>query len=358
MFTYHPNVAVKPGQTLVRLLSKNNLSQKDLALKTGLTEKHISNIIQGRASITDDTAIKLEYVFGGAASFWINLQNNYDEDVARLNFTESLKVEEKLVKLYPISVLIKKGFLSKVTNQTEKLKELLKFFGVASLKLIPNVQAVAYRKTIVKGKKIDQNAVAAWLRIGELAFQKVIENNPSLLEYNEDLFKKQLSEIKKMTKGLDCAEKLPKKLLEYGIILVYSPYLPNTSVSGALRWFGSRPLIQINDHFQAADSFYFSLFHEFAHMILHDKREEYVDYGEIEKEKYEKDADEWACNMLIGENNYQEFINNKDFSLTAIIKFANKLEINRDIIIGRLAHDGKMSWANRARLVGKVIYSA
>ena len=358
MFTYKSEATIFPGVTLAKILEKNNLSQKDLSLKTGLSEKHISNIIKGKASITEDTAIKLEYVFGGAASFWINLQKNYNEDLARQSFKESLKDEEKLVKIYPVGFLTKLNFISKFNTQSEKLKELLKFFGVSSLSLVPNVQPVAYRKTAVKGIKIDQNALAAWLRIGEIEFQKIISDNSSLKDYDEALFKKNLSEIKHMTASSDCPEKLPDKLLEYGIILVYSPYMPNTCVSGALRWFGGRPLIQLNDHLKTADSFYFSLFHEFAHMILHDKRMDYVDYGQTEKEKLEKEADEWACGILINATDYKKFIDNEKISLPSISRFAQQQGLSRDIVIGRLAHDGRISWPDRARLVGKVIYSS
>lgn len=358
MFVYKSEIAIIPGSSLIRVLEKENLTQKDLALKTGLTEKHISNIVQGKASITEDTAIKLEYVFGGKANFWINLQKNYDEDLARQRFKENLKTEEKLVQLYPVSFLTKLNFIPKLADKAEKLKELLKFFGVSSLKLVPDVQPVAYRKTAIKGKKIDGNALAAWLRIGELEFRKIEIGSQSLPEYDESLFKKGISEIKQMTKRSDCAEKLPAKLLEYGIVLVYSPYMPHTSVSGALRWFGGRPLIQLNDHLKAVDGFYFSLFHEFAHILLHDKRLEYIDYGQDEKEKLEKEADDWACETLINSDDYKKFLDNEKITVASVNRFAEQLEINRDIVIGRLAYDGKMSWKDRTRLVGKVTYSA
>lgn len=354
MFVYESEEAILPGVSLARILEKNGLSQKDLALKTGLTEKHISNIIQGKASITEDTAIKLEYVFGGKASFWINLQKNYDEDKARLSFKKGLKAEEKLMKLYPIRLLVKLKFIGPALSLEEKLKSSLKFFGVPSLTLIPAVQAVAFRKSVIKGQKIDQGAVAAWLRIGELKFKEIIDSNPTLAAYNETLFRKSLTEIKRLTIKPDFVSLLPKKLLEYGIILVYSPYLPKTYVSGALRWLGGHPLIQLDDHFKAADSFYFSLFHEFAHILLHDKRADYVDYDQGEKRDLEKEADNWACETLIPTADYQGFIqDNPRLSVAAINSFVKKMEISRDIVIGRLAHDGKISWANRSRLVGK-----
>jgi len=358
MLVYQPNVAIFPGQTLARLLSKNSLSQKDLALKTGLTEKHISNIIQGKASITEDTAIKLEYVFGGKASFWINLQKNYDEDLARLDFEEELNKELPLLKSFPIKELVTHNFISVVKEKSERLKELLKFFGVPSLKLVIKAQAVAYRKTAVKGKKIDQNAVAAWLRIGEIKYLKITEKS-DIPTYDENAFKKGLLDIRRMTKQRNFFDKLSEVLLKNGVILIYSPYLHNTFISGALRWIGGRPVVQLNDHLKARDGLYFSLFHEFGHMILHDKRAEYVDYDDkSNKTDIEKEADSWACDVLINTVDYQKFLNQQDISWQSIAKFSEELEISKDIIIGRLAHDGKIRWQDRARLVGKVSYSS
>lgn len=358
MFIYQPNVATIPGKNLASLLLKENISQKELALKTNLTEKHISNIIQGKASITEDTAIKFEYVFGGTASFWINLQKNYDEDVARLAFEEQIKEELPLIKLFPVKELIAHGFISAVTNPVEKLKELLKFFGVAFLSQIKYVQAVAYHQTAIKEKKVDQNAVASWLRIGEIEYKKITEKN-EIPEYNETAFKKSFPEIKKLTRQKDFFGKLPELLLKNGVVLIDSPYLPKTYISGALRWIGGHPVVQINDHLKNKDSLYFTIFHEFAHIVLHDKREEYIDYeGKKEDEVLEKEANEWACDMLISKSDFDKYLEQKDISLNSIDKFSKDLEISKDIIIGRLAYDGKIAWSDRARLVGKVNYQS
>jgi len=72
------------------------MSQKDLCLRTDISEKHISNIIQGKASITPETALILEKVFGMSAEFWNNLQKSYDEDKARI---EEKKLMTKKIEL-------------------------------------------------------------------------------------------------------------------------------------------------------------------------------------------------------------------------------------------------------------------
>lgn len=60
------------------------MNQKELAARLDITPKHLSNIINGNAPITYDTALKLERVIGPSAEFWMNLETNYQLTKARL----------------------------------------------------------------------------------------------------------------------------------------------------------------------------------------------------------------------------------------------------------------------------------
>lgn len=88
---YNPNKAIHPGHIIARALEREEMTQKNLSERTGLTEKHLSQIINGEASITVETALLLENALGGAASFWINLEKNYQETRARLDRSSVLK---------------------------------------------------------------------------------------------------------------------------------------------------------------------------------------------------------------------------------------------------------------------------
>lgn len=356
MSNFNPRTAIIPGRILANLLFKENISQKDLSQKTGITEKHISNIVQGKASITEETAIKFEYVFGGSASFWINLQKSFDEISARLSFEEQLTNELPLVKNFPFNELVKYNFVAKENKSIDKLKELLKFFSIPSLNQVKHAQSVAYHQTAIKEKKVDQNAVAAWLRIGDIKYKELLEKT-NIPVYNESEFRKILLDIKRLTREKDFFAKLPKILLDKGVILLDSPYLSKTYISGAVRWIGGRPIIQINDHLKNKDSLFFTIFHEFAHILLHDKREDYLDYEGLKSHnKEEREADDWACEILISEDSYNDFLLKNNFSITAIETFSRAIEVSKDVVIGRLAYDGKINWKDRTRLVGKVIY--
>jgi addiction module HigA family antidote len=77
------NYIIAPGQTIYELLEVNNITQTDLSSKLGLAPKTVNEIIKGKAAITTETALKLEYVFGLPASFWNNLESNYREKLLR-----------------------------------------------------------------------------------------------------------------------------------------------------------------------------------------------------------------------------------------------------------------------------------
>ena len=82
-YTYEPDYAVPPGQTLQETIETLGMDQRELAKRTGLSIKHVNQIIKGAASITQDTAIRLERVTGVPARVWNNLEANDRTELAR-----------------------------------------------------------------------------------------------------------------------------------------------------------------------------------------------------------------------------------------------------------------------------------
>ncbi|HNW83302.1 MAG TPA: HigA family addiction module antitoxin [bacterium] len=78
-FAYEPDYAIAPGETLKETMESFNMTQKELATRTGLTEQTIIRIFKGDQPITYETANKLELVTGVPARFWNNLESNYRE---------------------------------------------------------------------------------------------------------------------------------------------------------------------------------------------------------------------------------------------------------------------------------------
>src|SRR4051794_11127295 len=70
--------AVHPGRLLKRELGSRKLSANRLALDLGVPSGRITDILNGRRSITADTAVRLARYFGNSAQLWLDLQSQYD----------------------------------------------------------------------------------------------------------------------------------------------------------------------------------------------------------------------------------------------------------------------------------------
>ncbi len=67
-----------PGRLLRRELQARQLSANRLALNLGVPSGRITNILNGRRSITADTALRLGRYFGNSPRFWLDLQSQHD----------------------------------------------------------------------------------------------------------------------------------------------------------------------------------------------------------------------------------------------------------------------------------------
>ena len=69
---------IHPGRLLKRELRARSLSANRLALDLGVPSGRITDILNGRRSITADTALRLGRYFGNSAQFWLDLQGQHD----------------------------------------------------------------------------------------------------------------------------------------------------------------------------------------------------------------------------------------------------------------------------------------
>ncbi len=74
--------AIHPGRLLRRELEARKLSANRLALDLGVPSGRITDILNGRRSISADTALRLARYFDNSARFWLDLQSQYDSAIA------------------------------------------------------------------------------------------------------------------------------------------------------------------------------------------------------------------------------------------------------------------------------------
>nr|WP_238360686.1 HigA family addiction module antitoxin [Iningainema tapete] len=81
--TFTPDWVSPPGDTIADLLEERDWTQAQLADRLGYTEKHISLLINGKAPINEETALKLERVLGSTAAFWLSREAQYRAHLAQ-----------------------------------------------------------------------------------------------------------------------------------------------------------------------------------------------------------------------------------------------------------------------------------
>lgn len=345
---FRPDYAVPPGATLREALESMGMSQAELALRMGRPKKTVSELANGKAAITADTAVQLERVLGVPAHVWLALESNYREDLARLKERELLADALNWAKEFPIHEMTELGWLKRCSTKEEQAGELLSFFGTASVNAWHEAHhcPVAFRKSTAH--RCSEYSVLAWLRKGELQ-ARAIECAP----FTRASFRKALLETKKLFReGPGVFVPAIRDICSRsGVAAVFIPELPRAPVSGAARWVSStKALIQLSLRYKTEDHLWFSFYHEAGHLLLHQKRDRsFVDFVSSPQTSQmadgeEEEANRFAEEILIPSNEIASFLAAGETKRSSIVAFAKTLGVTPGIVVGRLQHEGLIPW--------------
>jgi addiction module HigA family antidote len=337
---YFPQIAFHPGETLSDKLEEMGMSIKEFALRSGKPEKTIHAVINGNSSVTADMSVAFETVLKIPANFWMNLQRSYDEFVAREERKKILEDSYEWARKFPYAEMVKKGWLSSKTQIAEKTEELLKFFSFSNFKAWEDYYfnqelKLSFRISLSHSK--EPFAVSAWLRRGELQSAEI-----EAAVYSEKKLKEVLPQLKKLMADHpeNFFKSLQEKCLQAGVKVVYTPFINKAPVNGCTRWINDSPLIQLSGRYQNNGSFWFTFFHEVGHILLHGKKEIFLEnltYSDINLEK-EAEADDFAVQWTLTKAEENEIIQKEAMTVSDIVDFAKKFKTHPGIIIGRLHH--------------------
>jgi HTH-type transcriptional regulator / antitoxin HigA len=352
----HSDLAIPPGEYLEEVLDELGMSKDELAQRMSRPASKLSPIFKGKKAITPETALQLEMVVGVPAHIWLGLETEYRLTLARQQSKaeeQQVREESHLVTAYCYAHLAKLGAVAKTTKPAEKVRELRRFFGVASLSVVPNVRSyqVAFREGASRGRQRAPEAVASWLRLAERE-AATVTGGP----FDRATLQFALGQMRAMT--LQQPEEFLPRLLELlasaGVAFVLVPHFPGTGIHGATFRIGNgRAVLAMTIRGAWADIFWFSLFHELGHLLLHDKREVIIESDAQDSQSArELEADAFARDTLIPATDYAQVVAANDFMPAAITAFARSVGIAPGVVVGRLQHDGHLrhEWCNDLRV--------
>lgn len=344
-----------PGKTLEEHLLKNAISRKELSQRIAVSEKHISTVINGERGISPTFARKLGYVFEDTA-FWLNLQARYDAEQSRIKDENAISQEEIEV-LKPLREIteyfIKKGYIHNNCGDAEKVMQLRDFLSVSDLLLIPKITYnAAYRAQLSTNIKVNPYVLFAWQRLCEKETEEINLTAP----LNKDLLIKSIPEIKSMMFGRinDGVRNMQQILAKCGIAFDVVKNFRGAPVQGFIKELANKNIILcLTIRGKRADRFWFTLFHEIAHILNDDFKSRFVDFDSVNDETEAK-ADSLACEILIDPSLYKDFIHSGEgFTWPTIVKWAKKMGVTPFILLGRLQNDSILEWTDYTE---KVVY--
>lgn len=336
---YLPDFVSPPGETLEEVLEMRGMTQAELAERTGRPKKTINEIVKGKAAITPETALQFELVLGIPAAFWANREQQYRQALATAEEMTSLEAQAGWLDQIPYRAMVKLGWLPGENQRAKQVQQVLMFFGVVSPERWDQLwsrQQSAFRSSPTL--KSDPAAIAAWLRKGEIEAQEI-----QSADFDPVRFKEALRNVRSLTRDLpsNFASVVVKQCSAAGVRVVFVPELPGTRAWGATRWLNpTAALVQLSLRYKTDDHLWFTFFHEAGHILLHGRRDYFVEADDQATDEKESEADSFALEWLIPKKDYTLFKRLGAYSSGAISRFAGQLGIAPGIVVGRLQHDG------------------
>jgi addiction module HigA family antidote len=346
-------MVTQPGDTVVDYLEFYEWSQRDLARRTGISPKTISEICSGKTPITPTTALMFERVFKRPAHFWLNLQRKFDESVARGRMNAKFSEWDEWAKRFPLVEMQKYGWLERKRPKKMDVESLLDFLGVsspASWQSVWDAQNIAFRQT--RRFTTTPEAISAWIRATEI-FASELEAEIQLKEFNDTVLLSVIDELKRQTRKRpeNFESSIQSLCAQAGVLVVWVPELKHTGVSGCTRWLTDKKvMIALTLRYKTDDQMWFTFFHELGHVLLHRKDKLFIldnahsDLGDgmidPPMRAREEEANRFAADTLIPPESLFYFLMQGEFSNEAIHDLADELQIAPGIIVGRLQREG------------------
>jgi len=332
-----------PVDVLEKLLQEKEWSQRDFAEVLGKPVQVVSEFMKKRKPLTAAWARSLEAALEVPAQHWLNM-----EVLSKLAFEKQVDPDiSARAKLFtttkaPIADLRRRKWISGDSSpdiQRESLK-----------KLLTPMQAVAR-----KSESGDLNA-AQWAWCGRA---REIAETLEVSGFSETKLRKAMARIRVLASKSTGVTKVSDLLKEIGIRLVIVEHLPKSKIDGAAFWLSkTKPVIVLSLRFGRVDYFWFTLFHELAHIFNGDAFS--VDDDILAKDndldEMEDRADKQAAAWLVPQEELAEFIREhpRKISMAQVKQFAAEVGVHSGIVLGQLQHKQLVPWSTGRKLLTPV----
>jgi len=344
-----PFMNIPPGDFIREELESRDWKQEDLAKIVDLSPKHVSRIITGADSISQDVAARLASAFGQSAEYWMNLETQYRARlVAPTEQTLEIADRALIYNHMPIREMVRLGWLRDVGRDAAALAaEVMAFWGLAKLdfSFMDAAAAMCMRSSAAHRKRFNPRHALTWLRKARLDADAATAPKGALNR----------SAAEKVARRIPAYSASPKGVASFladlnacGVRFVCVPHLPQTFLDGAAFFHGKQAVAAYTLRYDRVDNFWFVMAHELGHICKHlrDDTSQFLDSvdsdGKVNDQEKEADAFARGC---LGMEAMRAFAaaSRGRMSDERVRAYAEEARVHPGIVVGFLQHEKFLS---------------
>lgn len=332
-----PDWFSKPGDSIRAVMQRRGIDAHNLAdlFEDGMAR--VRALLDGSAAIQEDDAVKLSSALGANPKFWLTRQENFDAAVSRAVDRIRESEEDDLVLSIPAPGLKPRGRMTD-DRKVEEIRRRLVYFNVPTVSTWESrygrvVRDTDFRKSLTYSSKDEDTLL--WLRRGELE-SDMINTRP----FNPGNLQERLEAIRKLSRVRHPQSFLPKLralCAEAGVALVIVKPPGGCKASGAARMVDpDKAMILLSFRYRTDDQFWFTVFHEIGHLLLH-KAHTFLDGDETPFDDKEEEANEFAESCIIPELRASEF-ERLQADKDSVLRFSVSIGVAPGLTVGQMQH--------------------
>ena len=336
--SFEPDWFSPPGVTIQLAMKRKHQSVSDLAVELELSLNETRALILGDRQIDDAIAQRLARCLGGSESFWHNRQTDYTQSLNRCADGFSSSEFQDIAQGLPLNEMRRFGWINPNANRPAQA---LAFFNVRSPELWKQrYQARTKAVTFRQSASLEDNpsSTLAWLRQAE-RLASLIPCKP----WDKAGFRDTLNDLRSFTRRKRPGKFFPdlvQQCAAKGVAVVFVPSPTGCRASGATFFLNEQKAIMVlSFRFLSDDQFWFSFFHEAAHLILHDPHALFLEDSSEVTAAAEREANAFASNLLVPLDHRPE-LESLPARSNSIIRFAVRLGISPGVVVGQMQHAG------------------
>ena len=341
MNAFEPMWATPPGATVLDLLQERGLAVGHLAKESHREMDEVSRLLYGLAPLDVNWAESLSRVLGSTTSFWLRREEQYRSDLKRL--CASTDAPHAWLDTLPVRDMVKFGWIERGHSDDETFINACAFLGVSTSKAFERkyerlIESSAYRQS--NAFETNSTALAAWLRRGEIE-AAAIDCQP----WSEMRLRAALSDVRALTRSGDPSDFIPalqQCLAACGVAAVVARAPDGCRASGATRFLTpNKALIQLSFRYLADDHFWFTVFHEIGHLLLHTHEKLFLEGLDVRHSNAETEADDFALQILFDRVGV-DALNNVNLGKFDIARLAKRAGVSPGLVVGQLQNMGRV----------------